>query len=195
VFPIGVPPLRQRTEDIPELTRHFLARIAVEEGKRVRAISGEALALLSAYRWPGNVRQLENTIFRAVVLADGEEVGINEFPQVTAQIEAQGANATTLQPALDHGPAMISSWPELSESLHGGALASAAPMMHLTDIKGEVRPLDDIERDVIRFAITHYRGQMSEVARRLKIGRSTLYRKLDGLGLEEENAADEAPVA
>ena len=72
-----MPPLRQRPEDIPELTRHFLARIAAEEGKRVRAISGEALALLSAYRWPGNVRQLENTIFRAVVLADGEDVGVN----------------------------------------------------------------------------------------------------------------------
>ena len=90
VFPIGVPPLRQRPEDIPELTRHFLARIAAEEGKRVRAITGEALALLAAYRWPGNVRQLENTIFRAVVLADGEEVGVNEFPQVAAQLEAQG---------------------------------------------------------------------------------------------------------
>jgi DNA-binding NtrC family response regulator len=201
VFPIGVPPLRQRTEDIPELTRHFLARIAAEEGKRVRAISGEALALLSAYRWPGNVRQLENTIFRAVVLADGEEVGINEFPQVAAQLEAQGAEATTLQPALDPGPAMIASWPELNESLNGAAsLLSAAPMMHLTDIKGEVRPLEEIEREVIRFAITHYRGKMSEVARKLKIGRSTLYRKLDGLGLEDDeaaaaNVADAAPAA
>ena len=55
----------------------------------------------------------------------------------------------------------------------------------LTDAQGEVRPLEDIERDVIRFAIAHYRGQMSEVARQLKIGRSTLYRKLDGLGLDK----------
>jgi DNA-binding NtrC family response regulator len=200
VFPIGVPPLRQRVEDIPELTRHFLARIAAEEGKRVRAISGEALALLAAYRWPGNVRQLENTIFRAVVLADGEEVGINEFPQVAAQLETQGGfDATTLQPSLDAGPAMIAPWPERAGSLHdAAALTSAAPMLHLTDIKGEVRPLDDIEGDVIRFAITHYRGQMSEVARRLKIGRSTLYRKLDGLGLDEDGASakvnDDTPV-
>ena len=51
-----------------------------------------------------------------------------------------------------------------------------------------MRPLEDIERDAIRFAIAHYRGQMSEVARKLKIGRSTLYRKLEGLGLEEEAA-------
>ena len=53
---------------------------------------------------------------------------------------------------------------------------------------GDVRALDDIEKDVIRFAIAHYRGQMSEVARRLHIGRSTLYRKLEGLGLDGEAA-------
>jgi DNA-binding NtrC family response regulator len=71
VYPISIPPLRQRSEDITGLARHFLARLAAEEGKRVRAIEPEALALLTAFRWPGNVRQLENAIFRAVVLADG----------------------------------------------------------------------------------------------------------------------------
>ena len=86
VFPIAVPPLRERTEDIPDLVRHFLARIAAEEGKRVRAISGEALALLGRHRWPGNVRQLENAVFRAVVLAEGDSIGIDEFPQIAAQI-------------------------------------------------------------------------------------------------------------
>jgi DNA-binding NtrC family response regulator len=62
--------------------------------------------------------------------------------------------------------------------------------MPLTDARGDVRPLEDIERDAIRFAIAHYRGQMSEVARRLKIGRSTLYRKLEGLGLDEDVPAE-----
>ena len=57
--------------------------------------------------------------------------------------------------------------------------------LRLTDAQGEVRPLEEIEREVIRFAIAHYREQMSEVARRLKIGRSTLYRKLESLGLDE----------
>src|SRR5437870_4458923 len=61
--------------------------------------------------------------------------------------------------------------------------ASGLPTLALTDGNGEVRPLDEIETEVIRFAIAHYRGQMSEVARRLQIGRSTLYRKLDSLGL------------
>src|SRR5882762_7715080 len=79
VFPINVPPLAERPEDIPELVRHFLARFAAEEGKRVTGISPEALALLCASRWPGNVRQLENAVFRAVVLAEGNEVGVAEF--------------------------------------------------------------------------------------------------------------------
>ncbi len=69
VFPITVPPLRERPEDIPELVRHFLVRFAAEEGKRIRAVDGEALALLDHAPWPGNVRQLENAVFRAVVLA------------------------------------------------------------------------------------------------------------------------------
>ncbi len=57
----------------------------------------------------------------------------------------------------------------------------------LLDAHGDVRPLDEIEAEVIRFAIAHYRGQMSEVARRLQIGRSTLYRKLENLGLAEHS--------
>ena len=84
VFPITVPPLRERPEDIPELTRHFLARFAAEEGKRISRVNAEALALLTSYRWPGNVRQLENAIFRAVVLAESDEIGVNEFPQIAA---------------------------------------------------------------------------------------------------------------
>jgi DNA-binding NtrC family response regulator len=185
VFPILVPPLRQRPQDIAELTRYFLTRISAEEGKRVRSISAEALALLAAYRWPGNVRQLENTIFRAVVLADGEEIGVDEFPQVAAQV---GPDAIVDQPLIEPSPAMIASWPEGSDGLdirNAAALTVPAPKLHLTDLQGDVRPLDDIESEVIRFAIAHYRGQMSEVARRLKIGRSTLYRKLEGLGLDD----------
>ena len=180
VFPISVPPLRQRTEDIPELARHFLARIAAEEGKRVRGIDAEAMALLAAHRWPGNVRQLENAIFRAVVLTDGEQIGVHEFPQVAAQI---GSDAIAAQPMIDSSPAIAAAWPDVRETSQNAA-ALTMHTLRLTDAQGEVRPLEDIEREVIRFAIAHYREQMSEVARRLKIGRSTLYRKLEGLDLD-----------
>ena len=196
VFPISVPPLRRRAEDIAELARHFLARLAAEEGKRLRAIEPEALALLSAYRWPGNVRQLENAIFRAVVLADGERIGVDEFPQISAQLGPDAA-----QPLVDPSPAIAAAWPDAREAAEFAA-QNAMPLttasLRLLDAQGEVRPLEDIERDAIRFAIAHYREQMSEVARRLKIGRSTLYRKLEGLGLEqaprETAPAESTPV-
>jgi DNA-binding NtrC family response regulator len=181
VFPISVPPLRQRTEDIPGLARHFLARISAEEGKRVRGIDAEALALLAAHRWPGNVRQLENAIFRAVVLTDGEQIGVREFPQVSAHV---GPDALAAQPMIDPSPAIAAAWPDARDAAHAVAPLTMN-MLALTDAQGEVRPLEEIERETIRFAITHYREQMSEVARRLQIGRSTLYRKLEGLGLEQ----------
>ena len=187
VFPISVPPLRTRRDDIPELARHFLTRIAAEEGKRVRGISAQAMALLSAYRWPGNVRQLENAVFRAVVLTDGDEIGVDEFPQIASQVSS---DALAVQPLIEPSPAMVASWPEPDHpTVRDASPLTAAHSLPLTDPQGDVRPLDDIERDTIRFAISHYRGQMSEVARRLRIGRSTLYRKLEGLGLDEDISA------
>src|SRR6185437_4740568 len=86
VFPIWVPPLRERLEDVPELVRHFMARFAAEEGKRINGISDDALRLIKSYPWPGNVRQLENAVFRAVVLADGPQLTVAEFPQIAAHV-------------------------------------------------------------------------------------------------------------
>jgi DNA-binding NtrC family response regulator len=194
VFPILVPPLRERAEDIPDLTRHFMVRFAAEEGKRVRAMSAEALRLLAACSWPGNVRQLENAIFRAVVLADGEELGRDEFPHICGD-PARTSVAAPLAPAADPGA------PPLAPGIVIGDDAAMLPgpgadgvslpehLVNLVDEAGHARPLEDVEADAIRFALSHYRNQMSEVARRLHIGRSTLYRKLDGLGLA---IADEA---
>ena len=197
VFPITVPPLRERPADIPALARHFLARFAAEEGKPIRLITPEAMQLLAAFLWPGNIRQLENALFRAVVLADGDGIGITEFPQVAAAtsshvsgeqalhrpvpatMDAAGgpdAEHTVFAAVIDHPPLLPSEAPPLADALQ------------LLDAAGEVRPLEEIEAELVRYAITHYRGQMSEVARRLRIGRSTLYRKLEAMGLNSERA-------
>jgi DNA-binding NtrC family response regulator len=187
VFPIAVPPLRDRPEDISDLVRHFLARIAAEEGKRIRLVSAEALALLRAYRWPGNVRQLENAIFRAVVLAEGDELDVAEFPQIAAQVSSYA----TVDPApLTVEPLVAPIAPQAGEPNQHTAIvlaAATAKGLPLLDGEGEIRPLEEIESEVIRFAINHYRGQMSEVARRLQIGRSTLYRKLENFGIKDDN--------
>ena len=89
------------------------------------------------------------------------------------------ADSFPTQPSIEPSPALT--WPEPD----GGTASIPLHSVPLTDPRGDVRPLEDIERDAIRFALAHYRGQMSEVARKLKIGRSTLYRKLEGLGLED----------
>ncbi|MGE0564522.1 MAG: sigma-54-dependent transcriptional regulator [Pseudolabrys sp.] len=185
VFPVAVPPLRERPEDIPELARHFAARFAAEEGKRIAAISTEALALLSQYRWPGNVRQIENAVFRAVVLADSETIGVHEFPHVAAQLgDDRGVPMMGVTAASQSLTALVPGDTVPVDAMP--ALTVPSSTLKLTGADGHVRPLDEIERDVIRYAISHYRGQMSEVARRLKFGRSTLYRKLEGLGLRDD---------
>ncbi len=193
VFPIAVPPLRERPEDIAELVRHFFVRFAAEEGKRIRAVSAEALGVLRAYRWPGNVRQLENAVFRAVVLAEGDEIGIGEFPQIAVQRLAapRHGGEQPIQPVMEPVSALVLEPAGDAATTAPAHSGPAGPdILSLLDALGDVRPLDEIEADVIRFAIGHYRGQMSEVARRLRIGRSTLYRKLDDIGLGGEDRGE-----
>ena len=183
VFPINIPPLRGRREDIADLARRFAARFAAEEGRNIRGLTSEALSLLTSYDWPGNVRQLENAVFRAVVLADGDELTIAEFPQIAAHVEGYEVR---VPPAPAPGAAAAA--PREREIVRVEIRDPSA--MPLLAANGEMRRLEDIEAATIRFALAHYRGQMSEIARRLGIGRSTLYRKMKEYGLEEESESD-----
>jgi DNA-binding NtrC family response regulator len=203
VFPIHVPPLRERREDIPMLVNHFISRVGPAETRgRITGISSGALAMLKAYDWPGNIRQLENAIFRAVVLAEGDVLTADEFPQIKAQVD--GINFDTPTPATiaptPQQPIRERTLPvgngHLSiEEKDVPPLAPQSPedsfgTLRGLDDRGNVRPLVEVENEMIRLAIDHYKGQMSEVARRLGIGRSTLYRKLKEMGIapEEERA-------
>jgi DNA-binding NtrC family response regulator len=187
VFPVTIPPLRARVADIPDLARRFLARFCAEEGKRIRDITSEALALLSAYEWPGNVRQLENTMFRAVVLADGDELTIAEFPQIAAQVEGFEVRVPPA-PALAPERADASAY-SLEPELAG---LRDHTFLKMLDDNGDVRKLEDVEAELIRFAHSHYRGQMSQMARKLGIGRSTLYRKMKDIGIETDMLGEAA---
>jgi DNA-binding NtrC family response regulator len=190
VFPIYVPPLRDRREDIPALANHFIARFAAEEGRRVQAISKDALALLAAFDWPGNIRQLENAIFRAVVLAETQILEPDDFPQILAARDgAQTVRQTSLANYQPSEPIHIDNAIALPRL--GAVDATTIPDRFL-DTGGHLLPLADIERELIAFAIDHHAGRMAQVARALGIGRSTLYRKLKEYGLE---AADRSDVA
>ncbi len=189
VYPVTVPPLRTRPEDIPDLARFFVARFAAEEGKRVRGISAEAMAMLTQFAWPGNVRQLENAIFRAVVMAEGDEIGVGELPQIATLLAQQPHNAVnkivSIVPDSNPSPSWVGTSNDPAPPMAATGLTNAAASLTLIGAHGDIRPMDELEKEIIRFAIAHYRGQMSEVARRLQIGRSTLYRKLEGLGLQD----------
>jgi DNA-binding NtrC family response regulator len=192
VFPIRVPPLRERREDVPALVRHFTARFAAEEGKSfIRGVNAQAIQMLSRYDWPGNIRQLENAVFRAVVLADAPVLTPEEFPQVAAHVDGSAWAADAASPAKSHDVALPAEeiavdpvefnfgLPTEPEPAIGGDRIAAL------DGDGEVRRLADVEAAMIRLALDRYAGRMTTVARRLGIGRSTLYRKLKELGISD----------
>ena len=185
VFPMTLPPLRARREDIPELARSFCARFAAEEGKRVRGLSQEAMGLITRYGWPGNVRQLENALFRAVVLADGDELTVAEFPQIAAQVEGFDVRI----PPAPSRPLLSADMPEPVREIVRVEVRDPHAMSLVVEDTGEMKTMESVEAEVIRFALQFYRGRMSEVSRRLGIGRSTLYRKLKDLGLEGDDEA------
>jgi DNA-binding NtrC family response regulator len=171
VFPLEAPPLRDRREDVPALVSHFIQRFNVEEGKRVMGAAAETIAMLQAYDWPGNVRQLENAVYRAIVLAEAPYLQPYDVPAVSGQ-----------KPPLSDTPKP----PETAEQILA-SLPKEAPVRVL-DERGHLRKLEDIEHDLIELAIQLYSGHMSEVARRLGIGRSTLYRKVREQGIDMEEA-------
>src|SRR5690606_32331454 len=167
------------------------ARFNAEEGRNVRGVSGSAMQMLMDYDWPGNVRQLENSVFRAVILCEGDLLQPEDFPQISGLKPLMAANDTlpadTPVPANDHhASAAHASFSAAIAAADDGSAAQVA----VFDGAGHLRQLEQIERDLIELAIDHYAGHMSEVARRLGIGRSTLYRKLREYGLEEKAAAE-----
>ena len=191
VYPIVVPPLRDRRDDIPQLVKGFIARFSTSGAQRVSGISSKAMAMLQAYDWPGNIRQLENAVFRACVLCDSEVLTETEFPHIRAQVEGFVELALpepqktkqyhfVEQASVSHESVAVDDPAAETKDEEG--------LLNALDARGNVRSLADIEIEMIKFAIEFYDGQMSEVARRLGIGRSTLYRKLKEYGLEPEEA-------
>ena len=156
---------------------------------RINAISARALAMLEAYDWPGNIRQLENAIFRASVLCDGDVLTEEEFPQIRAQVEGTVDLDRGRRRGAGRSPSRARPTGCRAAPRRCGTAGDAKPSASCKalDERGNVRSLADIELEMIKLAIEHYSGQMSEVARRLGIGRSTLYRKLKEYGIDPDN--------
>lgn len=194
ILPIWVPPLRDRRGDIPELARQLLARLpAAAGGTRITGIAAETMALLAAHHWPGNVRELEGAISRAMALADAGELAPQDFPQLLSGLDARASHIRrTDSPPAEAAPGKAErrgGGEQPPGFTAGGGGLSRYGLARLLDERGELRPIQTLEKEVIRFAVDHYGGQMSEVARRLGIGRSTLYRKMKDYGMAPGTSA------
>src|SRR6201996_3924012 len=139
VLPLTIPPLRARREDIPHLLRHFLARFSAEENRPITGISGEAMALLSQLEWPGNIRQLENAVYRAVVMSETDQLGTADFPQAAAHSLAAPEAPHTHGEPLIIGPGSHSTVPAMvsGNEIPIAPLSSAGSLAMLTSA-GEV---------------------------------------------------------
>ncbi len=204
VFPIWIPPLQERAEDLSALIGHFLQQFASEEGKHITGVEDRALDMLRSYHWPGNVRQLENAVFRGVVLCDSDYLRVSDFPQIAGFTDTEIVTTLALPSSEEtsdylssvNGITQFDLAEDPSEQDRPAFMVGHSPTqadweaetsgngIKAVDDTGHLRKLDDVEGEMIRLAIEHYSGQMSEVARRLGIGRSTLYRKVRDLGLD-----------
>ena len=151
VLQIRMPSLRDRRRDIPALATHFMERCAVAESLPLKNISQEALEMLSSMDWPGNIRELENIIHRAMILSEGKTLEPADFQlQSFAQRESSGP----------------------------GGMAAGSDIIRLTDGAGNLKPLADIEQEAIAFSLTHSSNNITRAASALGMSKSTFYRKL-----------------
>jgi DNA-binding NtrC family response regulator len=190
VFPMEVPPLRQRREDIPALVEHFISRFNAQEGRQIKGARADTIDMLGRHEWPGNVRQLENAVFRAVILCETDVLTPLDFPQFASLASRAPDFDPVEEPSAPGGYQSPVHTLNRLTALPTGPIGDEPMPVEVLDDEGHLRSLDEIERDLIQYAIEVYAGHMSEVARRLGIGRSTLYRKVRAHDLEVEGIRD-----
>jgi len=158
VVNITLPPLRERLDDLPLLCAHFIAEFAARNSKVVEGMSPDAIDFLTGYRWPGNIRELRNTMEKMVVLARGERLGVRDIPLNIRQA-VRGGDGSRLSAGTPGVPARAGS------GLHS---------------------LADTEKSLILQAIEQQGGNRTKAAEVLGISRRTLHRKLRQYGQEEQ---------
>jgi two-component system nitrogen regulation response regulator NtrX len=164
VIPIRVPPLREHFEDIRPIAEHFLAQFAMENDRKPKRLSREALRILTGYHWPGNVREHRNIMERLVILAPGEEVAPADLAGIIPGIERPGAQMVQTAPVAD------------SESL-----LARFDTNELRDAVAE------FERELILRRLKACDGNVKRTAEELGLERSHLYKKMRALGIDPAN--------
>ena len=162
VFPITLPPLRERVEDINLLVFHFLESYKTKSGRFVSGISKEAIRALTNYNWPGNVRELENAIERAVIISSGRQIELDDLPEAISRSAGEASAHARQERAAAAG--------------EGRAIGIEIQLPSA---------MEEIEKQVIEATLDYTAGDKSRAARLLNIGRKTLYRKLEQFDSEQ----------
>jgi DNA-binding NtrC family response regulator len=160
VFRIYIPPLRDRKDDIPELVNVFVNRFGTLSGKEINKVHPSAMEKLISYHWPGNIRQLQNSIRRAILVTTND----------------------TLLPEHFDFPDLDANDLRNIESLEDGLSKLEAALR-----RGDVLPLSEVEEVFIRRALNATNGNISAAAEKLDVGRSTVYRKMQEYGIKLED--------
>ena len=162
VLPIHLPPLKNRKQDIPALARHFIERFSIDENKPLRDIAPDALITIQNWHWSGNIRELENTIHRAIILCENDILDVKDF--------------TSLSSIDFHTDHMI------ENIIEGRNLPLFAK-------NGNFKTMGQIEQDSMRMALEYHNGNIAQAARALNMSKSTFYRKLKEQESSQQNTA------
>jgi len=205
VVPIHIPPLRDRREDIPLLVEHFISKFNERLKKQITRITDEAVARLTAYNWPGNIRELENMMERTMLFCEGPEIHARDLPPEmapapsditpTAAVAAASGGLAAAAAAARTGQAAA---PEPDEDDSGVGLAASTGPTTLTSmpaisssaagsLKEAVRvETERVERELIVRALEETSGNVTQAARKLKISRKSLQTKMKEFGLRDK---------
>jgi DNA-binding NtrC family response regulator len=162
VYPIALPSLRNRLEDIPTLVGHFLRSLSKDIGREVHSISPEALEALGRHHWPGNVRELQNVVHRSLLACRGDEITLSDLPPDIRELAL---------------PAILP-----SVAVNGNGARYHEPT------EEDIVPLRELERRAIQRALRATHGSVGRAAKLLGIGRATLYRRIATLDLSRDVA-------
>ncbi|MCK6479646.1 MAG: sigma-54-dependent Fis family transcriptional regulator [Planctomycetaceae bacterium] len=194
VFPVRLPPLRERGDDVPLLAEAFLRRFADRHRRPIAGITAEAMRVLRAHAWPGNVRELENVIERAAILEDGDRLSLASLPDDLVASHGLELPTTELppgsrpgvyvkvDPAKAEGPGPV---PSMTGSFYAPAM-----LERLERGEEEILPMEEEERRILLRALERTGWNFQEAAARLGIGRATIYRKIEKYGLRRARPAE-----
>jgi len=161
VFNLSIPSLRERKDDIIHLTTHFVEKLCLKEGRKILKTSPCLEKILTEYWWPGNVRQLENMLYKAIIMCDNDTLEAKDFSTVFNHLANQNYSSQ-------------------SNSLN-----------YVSDGEAKFKTLSEFEKDIIQRALEFYNGNISKVSKVLDLGRSTLYRKMKEYGIDIQGAIED----